>query len=83
MRGERGGDTAVRLIVTDDNGRHERPFCFVHSLEPFKSAWMPKEVELEKYLLPHKDSDEPVLEPSAFGEPLLLISKVVWMAKMT
>ena len=48
-----------------------------HTLEPLKSGWMPKELELEKYLLPHKDSDEPILERSAFGEPLLLISNQV------
>jgi len=48
-----------------------------HSLEAFKSTWTPKELELEKYLLPPKGSDEPILEPSAFGEPLLLISNQV------
>lgn len=47
-----------------------------HSLEPFNSTWIPKELELEKYLLPHKD-DEPILESSAFGERLLLISNQV------
>ena len=44
-----------------------------YSLEPFKSDWAPKELDLEKYLLPHKDSDQPILNPSAFGEEELLL----------
>jgi len=48
-----------------------------HSIESFKSTWMPKELELERFLLPHKESDEPVLESSVFGELLLLISNQV------
>jgi hypothetical protein len=48
-----------------------------YNLEPFKSVWMLKELELEKYLLPHKDSDELILAPDVFGEPLLLISNQV------
>lgn len=46
-------------------------------IEPIKSSWMPKEVELEKYLLPPQGSDEPILESSVFGEPLLLVSNQV------
>ncbi len=48
-----------------------------NNIEPFKSSWIPKELELERYLLPSEGSDEPILAPSVFGEPLLLISNQV------
>jgi len=48
------------------------------SVEPFRSSWTPKEVELERYLLPPQGSNEPILESSVFGgESLLLISNQV------
>lgn len=47
------------------------------NLESFRSSWIPKELELEKYLLPQKDSDQLILEPSVFGEELLLVSNQV------
>jgi len=46
-------------------------------IAPVKSSWRPREVELETYLLPPQGSDEPILEASVFGEPLLVISNQV------
>jgi hypothetical protein len=47
------------------------------SLFPVRSSWVPKELELESYLITSADSEAPVLDPSVFGEPLLLISNQV------
>lgn len=48
------------------------------TIEAHRSAWIPpKELELEKYMISTSDSDVPILEPSIFGEPLLLISNQV------
>ena len=48
-----------------------------NSLSPLHSSWVPKELELESYLITSADSEAPVLDPSVFGEPLLLISNQV------
>jgi hypothetical protein len=45
-------------------------------LERYSSAWVPKEIDLERYLLPG-DDEEPLLEQAVFREPLLLISHQV------
>lgn len=47
------------------------------SISAVQSSWIPKELELEKYLVTSADTDAPVLDPSVFGEPLLLISNQV------
>jgi hypothetical protein len=48
------------------------------TIKPIESTWTPREVELEKCLLPQKDTDDPILEPSVFGsEELLLVSNQV------
>jgi hypothetical protein len=41
-------------------------------IQPFKSDWLPKELDLEKFILP-SNSDEPILQSSVFGEQLFLI----------
>lgn len=46
-------------------------------IRPVESSWLPKEVELEKYLLPPQGAEDPILESSVFGEPLLLLSNQV------
>ena len=68
-------------------------FCFSHhfflhlmifairegssDLKPLVSFWSPKELELERYILPNADSDDPILNEVVFGEPLLLVSNQV------
>jgi len=47
------------------------------ALSPYHSSWVPKELELEEYLITSADTEVPILEPSVFGEPLLLISNQV------
>ena len=47
------------------------------TIDVFKSNWTPKEIELERYLLPKEGTDDPILESSVFGEPLILISNQV------
>lgn len=47
------------------------------ALARFHSSWVPKELELERYLITCTDTEAPILEPSVFGEPLLLISNQV------
>jgi hypothetical protein len=42
-------------------------------ISPVPANWRPAELELESYLLPASETDEPLLEPSVFGEPLLFI----------
>jgi hypothetical protein len=44
--------------------------------EPVVSHWVPKELDLEKYILPSNPS-EPVLNQAVLGEPLLLVSNQV------
>ena len=46
------------------------------SIDAYPSQWTPKELELEKCLLP-RAGDEPLLQESVFREPLLLISNQV------
>lgn len=46
------------------------------SMETYASTWVPKELELEKYLL-RDDTDESLLDQSVFREPLLLVSNQV------
>lgn len=43
----------------------------------FHSSWSPKELELEHYLVTSADTEAPILEPTIFGEPLLLINNQV------
>ena len=45
-------------------------------METYASTWVPKEIELEKYLL-RDDTDEGLLDQSVFREPLLLVSNQV------
>jgi hypothetical protein len=43
-------------------------------IEPLSSTWIPPELDLEKYILPIPQSDEPnILNREIFGEPLLPI----------
>jgi hypothetical protein len=46
-------------------------------LSPFHSSWNPKELELEDFIITSVESEVPLLDPSVFGEPLLLISNQV------
>lgn len=46
------------------------------SIEAYSSHWRPKELELERYLLPRSD-EEPLLRESVFREPLFLLSRQV------
>lgn len=48
-----------------------------NSISAVRSSWVPKELELEKYIVTSADTDAPILDPSVFGEPLLLISNQV------
>jgi hypothetical protein len=50
-------------------------------LEPVISNWLPRELELENYLINTIDSEIKILDESVFGEPLLLISNQVRTAK--
>lgn len=45
-------------------------------IEQVSSKWTPKEIDLERYLLPRAE-DDPVLNRSVFGEQLLLVSNQV------
>ena len=42
-------------------------------LEAYSSSWNPKELQVEGYILPSKDSEDGILHESVFGEPLLVI----------
>ena len=46
-------------------------------IEIYSSSWQPKELEVENYLLPSTASDDPILNPDVFKEPLLLIKNQV------
>lgn len=46
-------------------------------LTPLVSTWVPKELDLEKYILPVKRAEAPILNEAVFGEPLLVISNQV------
>ncbi len=46
-------------------------------IESYHSTWIPKELELEKYILPRSDLEERLLEASVFGESLLLLDNQV------
>jgi len=46
-------------------------------LSPYHSKWIPGELELEQYLITSADTEAPILVPSIFGEPLLLINNQV------
>lgn len=48
-----------------------------NSISAVRSSWIPKELELEKYIVTSAYTDAPILETSVFGEPLLLISNQV------
>jgi hypothetical protein len=37
------------------------------------SSWTPKELEVEKYILPEKNLDQHILNPEVFKEDLLLV----------
>lgn len=43
----------------------------------YSSSWTPKELDLEKYLLPERDSDEHILNPEVFKEDLFVIKNQV------
>ena len=47
------------------------------AIEPVKSFWDPRELELEKYLLPDEGADEQILNHTVFGEDLLFIGNQV------
>jgi hypothetical protein len=42
-------------------------------IKVYSSSWVPKELEVEKYILPEKKSDEHILNPEVFKEDLLLV----------
>lgn len=44
-------------------------------IESYRSTWVPKELELERSILPRPGADEPLLEEAVFGEPLLLLEQ--------
>lgn len=46
-------------------------------LTPVATDWAPKELELERFVLPNASSDAPILNETIFGEPLLLVSNQV------
>jgi hypothetical protein len=46
-------------------------------LERVSSNWVPKELELERYLVTRDDSGSSILSESVFGEPLLLVRNQV------
>lgn len=46
-------------------------------LDGVDSTWVPKELELERYLVTQGDGNVPVMSESVFGEPLLLVSNQV------
>lgn len=48
-----------------------------NTLSRIHSVWAPKELELEQYLITSTNTEAPILEPSVFGESLLLISNQV------
>ena len=39
----------------------------------YSTSWTPKELEVEKYILPEKNSDEHILNPEVFKEDLFLV----------
>ena len=43
------------------------------ALRAYRSGWVPKELELENYLISSADEEIPLLNPSIFGESLLFI----------
>src|SRR6266545_6385522 len=45
-------------------------------MEAYPSKWTPKELDLERYILP-RDIEEGQLEVSLFGEPLLFLNNHV------
>lgn len=47
------------------------------SLQPVRSAWTPRELELERYLVTNDEDGPLLLSESVFGEPLLLLSNQV------
>jgi hypothetical protein len=46
------------------------------SLKRYLSKWQPRELDVEKFIV-SADSDNNILDPSVFGEPLLIISNQV------
>ena len=46
-------------------------------IEAYRSTWIPKELELERYILPCTDLEERLLEEAVLGESLLLLSNQV------
>jgi len=42
-------------------------------IKVYSSSWTPKELEVEKYILPEKNSDEHILNPEVFKEDFLLV----------
>jgi hypothetical protein len=46
-------------------------------IESYHSTWVPRELELERYILPRSDPEERLLEASVFGESLLLLNNQV------
>lgn len=46
-------------------------------LRSVKSSWMPRELDIERYLITREDDGPPILSEAVFGEPLLLLSNQV------
>ncbi len=44
-------------------------------MEEFASSWNPKELKIEKYIFFGTGKKQPILEPSVFGEQLLLVER--------
>ena len=44
-------------------------------MEEFSSSWNPKELKIENYIFFGTNKEQPILESSVFGEPLLLVDR--------
>jgi RecB family endonuclease NucS len=42
-------------------------------IKVYSASWTPKELEVEKFLLPERNSDEHILNPEVFKEDLLFV----------
>lgn len=47
-----------------------------NSLKRYLSKWQPRELDVENFIV-SADSESNILDPSVFGEPLLIISNQV------
>ena len=61
-----------RLASLSNGGTFEAP----KPLKRYLSKWQPRELDVEKFIV-SADSDNNILDPSVFGEPLLIVSNQV------